>query len=530
MSETSEAGKAEDLTGRGRLTRNVAYAWGGLLVNVLSGFILPRMISDHLGRNTLGLWDFAWSTLGYFGLLQLGIGASAERYVARHRARGDTEALSKSASTIGLSFLVSGLLVLIMTVLTALFGLDLFAARLGDEVTTCRWVILFLGFELGLCMMLAIYGGVIAGCHRWDIHNSITASNYALATVGMLAVLPLGFGLRTLAAIHCFFSVSAEIVRWRLARRVCPELRINYCLASGSVWLEQFRFSVKNLIPRIADLISSQTFSLLIVGGFGPAMLAIYSRPKSLLYSLQKFAAKFGFILIPTASALQASSDHAALRCTLGQSSHFISCLALPAILTLIVLGDRVIQLWMGSGYVCAGLVSVLSVSSFFTIVQESVWSILSGLNRHGRVGYFKLAGAIGSVAALAVVLFWLKWGLVGVALAFAVPQMVVDGLVTPTYACRCLGMSLGSYYRQVLCKPLWWCSSYLGALLLARFALQFNPWLAASLWAAGLLSLVWIYWLVVVPAAMRQSILGRLPFFRTRIRSGVVTPATTED
>jgi O-antigen/teichoic acid export membrane protein len=417
-----------------------------------------------------------------------------------------------------------------LTGLTASFGLDLVAARLGDEVETCRRVILFLGFEMGLCMMLAIYGGIIAGCHRWDIHNSITASNYAMATIGMLAVLPLGFGLPTLAAIHCFFSVSAEILRWRLARRVCPEFRINYRLASRSVWLEQFRFSVKNLIPRIADLISSQTFSLIIVSSFGPAMLAIYSRPKSLLRSLQGFAAKFGFILIPTASALQASSDHGALRRTLAQSTHFIACLAMPAILTLVIFGDRVIQLWMGNGYVYVGLASVLSVSSFFTIVQEPVWSILSGLNRHGRVGYFKLAGAIGSVAGLAVVLFWLKWGLVGVALAFAVPQLVVDSLVTPAYACRCLGLSLGSYYRGVLFKPLWWCSSYLGALLLARFALQFNLWLAGSLLLGGLLSLVWIYWLAMVPAALRQSILGRLPFVRTRIGSEVMAPAVTED
>jgi O-antigen/teichoic acid export membrane protein len=91
MSVTGEVSKAADLTGRNRLKRNVAFAWGGLLINGLSGFILPRIISDHLGQNTLGLWDFAWSILSYFGLLQLGIGASAERYVARHRARGDTE-------------------------------------------------------------------------------------------------------------------------------------------------------------------------------------------------------------------------------------------------------------------------------------------------------------------------------------------------------------------------------------------------------------------------------------------------------
>jgi len=66
--------------GRERFGRNVAFAWGGYMVNVISGFLVPRLISDQLGQVTLGVWDFAWSFVSYFGLVQLGRGGSISRY------------------------------------------------------------------------------------------------------------------------------------------------------------------------------------------------------------------------------------------------------------------------------------------------------------------------------------------------------------------------------------------------------------------------------------------------------------------
>src|ERR1700689_2389968 len=76
----------EDLSGQDRLSRNVAFAWGGYAVNLVAGFIMPRLISDRLGQTTLGIWDFAWSVVSYFGLVQLGVSGSVSRYVARYRA------------------------------------------------------------------------------------------------------------------------------------------------------------------------------------------------------------------------------------------------------------------------------------------------------------------------------------------------------------------------------------------------------------------------------------------------------------
>jgi len=59
-------------------------------VNVVAGFVMPRLISDHLGQTTLGIW-IRWSVVSYFALIQLNLGGSVNRYVARYRAVQDWE-------------------------------------------------------------------------------------------------------------------------------------------------------------------------------------------------------------------------------------------------------------------------------------------------------------------------------------------------------------------------------------------------------------------------------------------------------
>jgi O-antigen/teichoic acid export membrane protein/peptidoglycan/xylan/chitin deacetylase (PgdA/CDA1 family) len=502
---------AEDLTGRSRLARNVLFSWGGYLVNVISGFIMPRMISDHLGQTTLGIWDFSWSVVSYFGLVQLGLGGSVDRYVAKYRAVGDNASLSRSVSSIGLFLKAAAMACAVVTLVTVLWILPLFRHRLGAEMDTARWVVLFLGLEITLSLALTVYGAVIVGCHRWDIHNSISACSYAVIAIGMIVALLAGGGLPALALVHLVAMFAGDLVRWRFVGRVCPELRMHWREARWSTLTEQARYSAKNLIPRIADLASNQSLALLIATYLGPAALAVYSRPRNLMRQFQAIAAKFGYILIPTASSLQAQVDKDSLRHTFYGAGLFIVASVLPVIATLALFGDTLIQVWMGKGYVYAGLMPILAVGCLPTLVQEPIWSILSGMNRHGHIALGKLVAAVLSAALLWLGLAAAKWSLIEVALVFALPQMVIDGVVTPFLACRRLEISLVSYYRQVYLLPLFCVAPYLCCLLLARRIMGAAPVAAVVLVGGGGGAMLLLYWTLIVPEKVRGKLGGRL-------------------
>lgn len=495
--------------GREHFGRNVMFAWGSYMVNVVAGFIVPRLISDHLGQTTLGIWDFSWSLVAYFGLLEIGLGDSISRYVAGHRARNDVEGLNRSVSTIALFQRSMGWLAMFFAVIIAWFLLPLFAPRLGDELGTARWVLLFQGAEIAIILSLSVYASVIAGCHRWDLQNTVTAVANGLVALGMIAVLLLGGGLPALALVHCVIMVGSALARKHLMKRVCPELVISRRLASWPTLVEQARYGIKSLVPSIANLLSNQALSLLIVAFVGPASLAVFSRSRSLMTTMRSLAARFGMIVVPIASGLQARSDRAALRETLLTTPAIISSVALPVLIALGLLGNDLLRLWMGPAYVQPGLLAILAMGTYATLIQEPVWSILCGMNCHGQPAVAKLVAAGVSTALLTVGLWGFHWGLLGAAVCFVLPQVIADGFVTTWYACRIVGVSKRRYLWSAFLRPLLCVAPFAATLAAGAGHVRERPLWALAMISTGSLAsgLLYLRWLV--PSEMRKYLAG---------------------
>ena len=124
----------EDLTGRDRMAWNVAASWAGHMVFVIAGFVMPRFLDRHLGQEALGIWDFGWSLVSYFGLTQAGIGSSVDRYVARFRSVGNTGALNCAVSSVMCIQIVSGMIAVLLTLTVAWALPVLFPQRLGGQL------------------------------------------------------------------------------------------------------------------------------------------------------------------------------------------------------------------------------------------------------------------------------------------------------------------------------------------------------------------------------------------------------------
>lgn len=334
----------EDLTGRDRLVSNVLFSWAAHFVFIVAGFIMPRMIDRRLGQEVLGVWDFAWSLVSYFGLVQAGVGSGVNRYVARYRAAGDTSGLNRLVSSASSILSLAGLLVLALTIAGSLLLPRLFGARLGHNALDAQWVVLFLGASLALEMALAAFSGVLTGCHRWELHNIIKGGWYAATVAGMIVALLSGAGLRSLAVITFAGTALDATTHVVLAHRVCEGLRLQLSLVGWETIKQLFVFGGKTLIPSVSNLLLNQTTSILIVAYLGPAALALYSRPRSLIHHINTLVNKMAFVLIPTTSSLQSMGNVKEIRDLLITSVRYSLYLVLPMVLVLVVFGESVMR------------------------------------------------------------------------------------------------------------------------------------------------------------------------------------------
>lgn len=497
-----------DPSGRDRMTFNVLVSWAGHFVFVIAGFVMPRLIDGHLGEMALGVWDFGWSMVAYMGMVQLGTGASVNPFVARYRAAGEIDRANAAVSSVFFVLLVAAGLVLALTVAVGLYVPILLDAKLGAYVHEARWIIYLLGSCLAIQIALTVFGGVITGCHRWDLHNAVQAGSHALNVGAMIVVLQLGGGLIALAWVMLVGTALGELTRVVLAYRVFPELRMRWRHAAWPVARTMIGFGGKTFLDTMSRLLLYQTNSILLVGYLGPAALAYYSRPLALVRHAQAFPSKLAFVLTPAASSLHAVGRQEELQAFLVRTTQYGAYLSLPMVLLLAILGDPILRLWMGPDYAYGWVLAILAMGHLIPMAQQPLWSILVGLNLHGRAAAANLVAAIVAVAASVVAIGWLEWGLAGAALAVVVPLSISAGIYMPWYACRCLEMPVMRYILQSWRGPVLINIPYALCLVASREVFAGQPGMALLTGlASGGSVLAILYWLYVLPASLRARV-----------------------
>lgn len=507
-----------DNTGREYLVRNVLASWGGHLVFVIAGFILPRVIDRHIGQEALGIWDFCWSLLNYFGLAQLGVGPSVNRFVARHNAEQDAERLNCVVSSAMAVQLVAGLIIFSWTLLSVYLLPSMFPGRFGDLLHETRWVVFLLGSGFAIEIALNCFGNVITGCHRWDVHNAIHAGFYTVTVTSMIIGLWLGGGLKSLALASMVGTISAEITRVVIAYRICPHLSIRWRYVNWDTIREMLVFGGKIVLAILSGLLIYQTTNIFIVAYLGPASLALYSRAMALVRHCSAFIEKVSFILMPTASSLQVHGQREELQTFVLQSAHYCMLMTLPPVLFLAVLGGPILGLWMGSNYVQGELLMVLALGHLMTIANSSLWTILRGLNKHGWPAVMRLGGAAGIALLSWLVLSKFEPTFRNASLAITIPLTLLDGLYITWYTTRELGISKWQFIQQVWGYPLLCALPFLGILIAARIVFEDQPIksLIAGTIGGGIAIFV-VYWNWIIPEDMQEKIRHMLPGFPRR-------------
>jgi len=512
-----------DLTGQKRIIWNIMSSWGGHMVFVVAGFLMPRMIDRHVGQTSLGLWDFAWSLVSYFGLAGLGIGSSVNRYVAKLRAAGDKEGLDEAISSVYCVQVVVATVIGIMTVATVVYLPHFFKEHPGTELADARWVLGLLGASLAVQQAFDAFRGVMTGCHRWDLHNAINSISYGITVVFMLILLSLGYGLRSLATVYLVVGIATEFYRYLAARRICPELEIGIGKATWKQARNMLSFGLKTVVVGLPGLIIAQGSCLLVARHLGPAMLAVFSRPIGLIRNAQTFINKYALVLTPTAGSLQGAGLDREIRNLMTRTTRYSVALTMPIVLFLSIMGGPLLQLWMGPRYDAALVMAILVIGGFLPLTQLSVMTILVGMDAHGTIGSLNFALSLATMGIGAVVFHYTGWSLVGSSLLIAAFG-TAHGISTLLFTCFRFDISLGRYLRESFLGPMAAGVPLAIALAAVHYIFALRPLIALMVGCAvsGVI-LAPIYWKYFLPKDLKSGI-RRLPWVGGTIRKLEIT------
>lgn len=448
VSDTNET-PTPDVSGRDRVFKNVLFSWGGYLVVLVAGFILPRAIDKNVGQMQLGIWDFAWSMVHYLQFTSLGIGASVNRYVAKYRAGSDTESLNSAVSSVFALQLVAAAISACLAIVAYML-VPVLMSDLGDtDVKVGQNIVLLLGLSISLAIAFNVFTGVLTGLHRWDVHNIISSMSHLVITVAMVLVLRAGGTLVEVSGAYLLGTAVTQCVLVFAAFRICDGLNIAPRFVSYAMMRKMLVFGGAALLASLPTLLAVQSMSIYIATTLGPAALTILARPLALARHVLSLVNKLAFISTPIASSLQRQGDTIGLRDLAVQNCRWATAIAFPLLATIGILGDKVVEIWMGSAYVSFPVALALAVGFFLPASQSPSYRILMGLNQHGRVA------VLGTIASMIVFLIGLLLlgtiglSLTGAAIVVGATLSVAHGAVVIRQICISIEMPIRKYIQR---------------------------------------------------------------------------------
>ncbi len=457
---------------RMRLTvaKNVIWNWLGVATSVGIGFFVARFLIHRLGDTTYGLWIVLTALTDYFRFMDLGVRGSIGRYMAFHRARGDTHAINTTLSS-GVVVLVALAIgcVLVTVVLAGPIAslLDLQPAQ-SDEARTA-FVIVALSLALGL--VLNVFDAVLWAYERFDILNLIDIPVDLIRAVLVLALIGNGFGLVALAWITLITTVLGGLAKAVMAIRIAPSL----CLSARLLAWGQMRilldYGIWNFLRSLAQLVRRALPPTLIAASLGLALVTPFSIATRLVTYAALVVAAAAAVATPIATKLHATENWQRQQELALRGSRFSASLALFLLGLFILLGRPLITLWVGPRLAESyPLLVTLALGELIPMSQRAMESVLLAAARHQALA---LASLVETVVAIGFALLLLKpFGVAGVCVAFAASAACCRGLFTLVYGCHVARLPLRRYTRAVILPAL---ATAAPAILLLGILLRFR-------------------------------------------------------
>lgn len=173
------------------LVRNALYSSASWGANVVINLLSVPIFVLNLGAEGYGIYALLTGLVGYFGLLDLGLGQGLIKFVAEHHAKEDEDGIADSVNAAIIVQSVSGGIGFFLLVFYAreILGLLNVSASVMETATSA---LNFSALGFLLSMASGVYSSALMGLQRFETVSKISITCSTLSTIVSIGVLYIG--------------------------------------------------------------------------------------------------------------------------------------------------------------------------------------------------------------------------------------------------------------------------------------------------------------------------------------------------
>jgi O-antigen/teichoic acid export membrane protein len=432
--------------------RGFLSTWVGLIINGVVSFLLVRVLVHGLGDFYYGLWILASYFLDFYGLLDMGMRYSLQRFVARYGGTNQREALNETFMTgISMTVLTGATVIVICAVL--IWILPGFFHVSGESRTVFRIVLVIQSLTLALNLPARIMGAYLCGLHRFDLYNGAASLQGVLRGVVFWIVIRMGGRIIGVAVAYLVIMAVILVLVMFFVRLADPELSVGWKYTSFARTKELVQFSAFVFLNDIGDRLRFSTDAIVISHFLSVALSTPFNVISKLMETFKMVFFPITGPLNTEANLLDGQKKVDAVKALFLRSTKVCALLAFAGTTVLVLYGRDILRFWMGGAFsVYFNLLVVLTIGYCVILMQSPTPVFLYVRSRQKTMAAWTLAEGL---VNLGLSIYWARqYGILGVALGTTVPMLIVRLGIQPFYTLRVLDLSWGEYLVKSYLRP----------------------------------------------------------------------------
>jgi O-antigen/teichoic acid export membrane protein len=506
-----------------RLAKNVLSNWFALAMTTAVGFFVSPFVVHHLGNVTYGVWVIIMSLVAYMRLLDLGLQGAVARFVSKGAAQAKHDESSQAVSgALWIRLWISLAIVFAGLVISAAFN---HVFNIPTELQrTAQITVLVTAVTVGINLWCGVFSGVLVALHRYDMTSGVSILQTCFRAVGIVFLLRSGHGILALALWELFTSLVANAVIVILCFRIYPQLRMVFGRPDRATLKKLWTYSFYVFLINVAVQVTYYTDNVVVGAFLSPAAVTLYAIGGLLINYVRNIVSAMTTTFMPLASTFEAEGSHHNLRRLLIHGTQGALLVSLPIEAALFFRGHTFIRLWMGAQYAqpSGTVMQILLLSVVFSSANVTSGGIVYGMEKHRRIALWAIVEAAANLI-LSVILVR-RIGIYGVAWGSAIPSIIIELLLWPSYICKLVQIPVWTYLWQAWIRT---------ALAVVPFALACA--LAERFWRASNLAVFFLQIATLLPLLplavaliFREEVGAQVRRWRQR-RSGPVATLNRE-
>ena len=261
-------------------------------------------------------------------------------------------------------------------------------------------------------------------------------------------VLTNGFGLIAMGIVSLVGNTLTAFLLAFLLRKIEPKVEITTKHADKSSISSVFNYSKFTFLTMLGMQLIYYSDAFVVGYFLSAAAITIYTIPWSLSEYSNKLIQAVAQTFVPVFSEQEVTNKSSVYN-TYITGTKAVLLLSNLLCIGVLTLGDEFVGIWMGPRYAveCSAILTIMFLTLLIKSPQHLSYSILLGTANHQKFSIYNMVFSIANL--ILSILLVQKFGLIGVAAATAITQILFYAVVTPIMTSRVINFSLTDYLKR---------------------------------------------------------------------------------